>query len=839
MEQLNCVRNLDEEAVILNTALLKNKNKFGLMHLHSQEKPEPSEEGMRYALTLNRNLSVYGYTLDKDLLEDIAKLPKDQVKKVWDILSETVANTLDVESFRDRTLFYPNFPDEVMEKSDMELYLNSLIYYIGGAFGVDTQNDLTEEPVKRTPALDLSNKPLKVIESGDLKDISDLMDERIHGLSMSREKEEELIALQKVAPGCFMAVVNNGREFASKENLVKTMNILYENGHPDFAGRLIKDTPDVLRFIAIRSNCNLGENKNRIDLGMQPKDFVLSLNKEEKKLVKSMLNHCKNLYADIWKQPDLWKKAMRYIGFDKKTPERVRGAFENLAHNRKLSETGRPLLTPVKQMQIAISAVRKNDLNPALTFAKNFPGMYAANAIEFVKNCSSVKDATILSNKLREIGKNLPPVDLIKLIKKVYHINDDDYEYFKNRHGKVFVKENAKDFPENFKPPLMSAISEALYENIKDTKVLGKVYIDPELRNHVVPLRGERDASCNASLSKYSNIPMTDNNLLCFGISWTERNCPLENVDMDLSVTAYDEDMNRVGEIYYGTLKTSWGCHSGDYTHGLGRNESEPGSMEMIFCDKEAMKKAGIRYLVPEINGFNGEFQKEVDLRFVSFDKDAELNRDELYDKGDKPISVSGEPLEYTDVHARSIGVTGAARQAIPMIYDVQKNKGIWLDEKYDNRSLFVNVYNDYGRKLLKAAVEHALHQHYPTMDDLFGLYAEICGTRDMEKLDDIVFAPMEEADTVFLAEQTKNRLGADLKLKEGAELITSAELEKISANFMAKQPKLTEEKELSLEKTEEKTVEKKDLHSLMAEAIREVRECDEQNMESSPAMER
>ena len=69
--------------------------------------------------------------------------------------------------------------------------------------------------------------------------------------------------------------------------------------------------------------------------------------------------------------------------------------------------------------------------------------------------------------------------------------------------------------------------------------------------------------------------------------------------------------------------------------------------------------------------------------------------------------------------------------------------------------------------------------------------------------------------------------------------MITSAELEKISANFMAKQPKLTEEKELSLEKTEEKTVEKKDLHSLMAEAIREVRECDEQNMESSPAMER
>ena len=820
---------LDQDAIVLNTALLKNKNKFGLMYL-APLAATFSEEGMRYALTLNRNLSCYGYTLSKDLLEETSKLSKYQVKRVWDMLSTSVENVLDVESFRDRTLFYPNFPEEVMEKSDAELYLNSLIYYIGSAFGVDAQESLVEEPVKRTPALNLSDKPLKVIENGSLTDVYDLMDERIHGLSMSKEQEDELNILRKIASGCFIDAVNNGREFASKENLVKTMNMLYESGYSSFAERLIKDTPDVLRFIALRSNCNLGENKNRIDLGMKPKDFILSLNKEEKKMVKNMLNRCKNLYADIWKQPDLWKKAMRYIGFDKRTPERVRGAFNNLANNRKVTETGRVLKTPAKWMQDAILDIRNRKLNSALKFADNFPGMYAANVIEFVKNCKTEENAEALSNKLQEVGKNLPPLDLMKLVKRVYHINDDDYEYFKNRHGKVFVKENAKDFPENYKFPLMAAISGALYESMKDTKDLGKVYIDPALEDHVVPLRGERDASYNASLSKYSNIPMTDDNLLCFGISWTERNLDdddldlYDHVDMDLSVAAYDENMNRMEYINYHRLKSSWGCHSGDYTHGLGRDQSEPGSMEMIYCDKELMKKEGIRYLVPEISGFNGEFQKEIDLRFVSFEKDAELDfslRKELEERYCR--SISGEPLEYTDIHSRSIGVSGNSRQAIPMIYDVQENKGIWLDEAYDNRSPFVNVHNSYGKKLLKASVEHALHQHYPTMKDLFALYAEACGERDVENIEDSVFAPIEEADTVFLAEQTKNRLGSDLKLKEGAELITSAELEKISADFLAKQPKLT--KELSLEESKEKSAGKKDLHSLMAEAVKDARE--------------
>ena len=115
--------------------------------------------------------------------------------------------------------------------------------------------------------------------------------------------------------------------------------------------------------------------------------------------------------------------------------------------------------------------------------------------------------------------------------------------------------------------------------------------------------------------------------------------------------------------------------------------------------------------------------------------------------------------------------------------------------------------------------MEHALHQHYPTMKDLFALYAETCGERDVENIEDSVFAPIEEADTVFLAEQTRNRLGSDLKLKEGAELITSAELEKISADFLAKQPKLT--KELS---PEEEIVKREDLHTLMAEAAKEAR---------------
>lgn len=768
---------VDKTAIKANEILIKDLNRFSLIGLDYDKNAEIAEEGIRNALTFNRKLAAYGYSLDKDLLEKIAQMPKEKLGQAWNIMAQSIERVLGVESFRDRTLFYPNFPKEVMGKSEAELYLNSLVYYIGNAFGIDTQKGIVSQ--KCASELDFIYKDLVILSEGTLKDIRDLMDQRIHGLSMSRDKEEDLVWFANHYPSSFVAcAIHNNKPYSSKENLVKTVSLLYDLGAKEYATCMIKDTPDVLRFIAHRSNQNMEEAHNRIDLAMQPREFVLSLNKEEKKVIKSMLNRCKNLYVDIWRHPGLWGKAMRYIGFIEKTPERVKGAFFNLANNRRVNEMGHPILTPSKRMKEAIQEIRAGDLDKALCLAENYPGFCAANIIELVKNCPTQLEAAKLSSGILEKCRNLPVLDLLKIKKRVLTINDNDFEYFKNRNGKVFVKENAKDFPDTYRYVLDAAITKILRESIAGTKALGKVYIDPELKSHIVPLRGERDASYNAPLTRYSEIPMTNNNLLCFGISWTQRADAIkDDVDMDLSVVAYDEDMNRIGHIYYGKLLTTWGCHSGDYTHGLGFDRSEPGSIEMIYCDKQKMKESGIRYLVPEISGFNREFQKEIDLRFLSFDRNYEMSVADC---------VPNNP-EYTVLHNRSIGVSGAGRQAIPMVYDVENNKGVWLDEVYNNWSPFMNVHNSYGRKLLKATVEHALHQTYPTMQELFTEYAQA------EKSP---IVPMNEADTVFLAEQTKNQLGPDLDIKSGATVITSAQLDLISSEYLTRQSRPEREAE-------------------------------------------
>ena len=65
---------------------------------------------------------------------------------------------------------YPNFPGQVMEASEVELYLNAMAHYIGDGFGVRIMPEYKKQP--RTKL----NEPftLKVIDLGTEKDFKEI-----------------------------------------------------------------------------------------------------------------------------------------------------------------------------------------------------------------------------------------------------------------------------------------------------------------------------------------------------------------------------------------------------------------------------------------------------------------------------------------------------------------------------------------------------------------------------------------------------------------------------------------------------------------------------------------
>ena len=74
-------------------------------------------------------------------------------------IDRLIRDRLGLDEFQQAHMFYPGFPEEVMGKSDAELYLNAIIYY-GARYGADIMGFanvmqeygmMQKEPTERTP----------------------------------------------------------------------------------------------------------------------------------------------------------------------------------------------------------------------------------------------------------------------------------------------------------------------------------------------------------------------------------------------------------------------------------------------------------------------------------------------------------------------------------------------------------------------------------------------------------------------------------------------------------------------------------------------------------------
>ena len=110
--------------------------------------------------TAVKNIEALGYTFSKDVLVNLLTSSTEDVI----LFSNEITNTLKamVGANVIYAPMYPNFPSQVMAASDAELYINSLLHYLGDSIGlrilpVYEKND--------PPALN-HKRPLTIIDLG-------------------------------------------------------------------------------------------------------------------------------------------------------------------------------------------------------------------------------------------------------------------------------------------------------------------------------------------------------------------------------------------------------------------------------------------------------------------------------------------------------------------------------------------------------------------------------------------------------------------------------------------------------------------------------------------------
>lgn len=147
---------------MINEILLRRKNKLTVPQKISFEKIIPTEKQERMVMTIVKNVQSLGYTFDKEVIANLIEYDEDELEKFYTELIPMLKKLVGADVKYNP--MYPNFPKQVLEMDEFELYFNALIYYM-------TMGELVPEyqADERFPLLD--NVKFTVLSVGDSEDL--------------------------------------------------------------------------------------------------------------------------------------------------------------------------------------------------------------------------------------------------------------------------------------------------------------------------------------------------------------------------------------------------------------------------------------------------------------------------------------------------------------------------------------------------------------------------------------------------------------------------------------------------------------------------------------------
>jgi len=115
--------------------------------------------------TLIKKFEGYGYIFSKELAIAISK---EERNVIIDKLKAVIKVIEDFKSDKNYTVFYKNFPDEVINMSEVDLYINQILHYWIGYLPSNSENIIKEDV-----------EPSKLVKARELNLIDDEMIEKL------------------------------------------------------------------------------------------------------------------------------------------------------------------------------------------------------------------------------------------------------------------------------------------------------------------------------------------------------------------------------------------------------------------------------------------------------------------------------------------------------------------------------------------------------------------------------------------------------------------------------------------------------------------------------------
>ncbi|ANV71386.1 cytoplasmic protein [Bacillus thuringiensis] len=674
-----------------------------------------------YLATVLKNLESLGFTFSEPLIEELQTLSVDAFTSFYKELVKHLKEM--VGAHIQFTPMYPNFPQQMMDLSDADLYINAIIHYVTLRLPVSKVEE-------RLPLLDRVD--LKVIDLGSEEDFNQMISQLISAnssISSTDKTDVEWAITHTEDVSCFLPNV-----IPHKENMSFIIGVLLINRKisADAAAKYFKTATDVHRLAVA-----LSEGDVSLASSVRFKKF----NRAERRFLLGLLEQCGNITEDMLRYKKRWIRLGEILHpaeYHTRFPKTHR-AFEILRNNIKV-ETFNGKIE---------AALLNRDIMTAKNLLKTRPGEFARRLDHLIRLCSdkSTDVFNILEDFLSIIGNVSTPV-LLQLTAHFKHRNDkNEFRTFfpKGNVAKAIGIENTLPFiSEDICLMIVKMCEDTLKNRFAELPSLGKVFLDEQLKNHLVPFSQRSASKALRTLSRGSKVDLPEGDTIRFFLWWKEGYVNGQHtgrVDIDLSAAMYDEDWQYKEHVSFTNLRSKnfKAYHSGDIT------SAPKGASEFIDFDIPSVLKYGARYVVMTLLSYTDQPYKDLPECFTGWMV--------------RQYPGSGEIFEPSTVQDK-VDITADTQISIPVILDLKERKLIWTDLSLTRDLTYDNTIeaNQKGMILVGKALTNLVK---PNLYDLFRLHIEARG----ELVQDI-----EEAESIF-------------SLDKG---ITPFDIEKIISDFIA-----------------------------------------------------
>ena len=708
-----------------------------------------------YIATMLKNIEVLGFTLSEKVIETLKLKDTDFIVEFYSELVTVLKNM--VGQGENMIPMYPNFPEQVMEMSEVEFYINAIIHYIS------LGTILPEYEAKEKFPL-IGNYNLKVIDLGSVEDYESILTNLLASkIALSENDQKDVSYLIESIDNLDELIPDN---IPIKENLTFATPLLMAqltDVKPLLS--LYKTATDVLRLATVMSG-----GHPSLKYGVKFKSFK----RKDRKFLLTLLENCNNIEEDMLRYKTLWiKLGEKLHPFEYKSLTKVNVAFDKLRNKGKI-------VTFKGRLEEAFE--RKN-VKLVVSLLSKRPGEFARSldrVLRMVENEDAnvqLKQRLEVVDSFRLIANKLPSKMLLDL--KSYFSNRDkndlDIRAFfpKGSVSNAYVIENELK-------PLETKVCRAierlcvgeLTRAYSEREELGKVFIDAELKSIVAPTVLRTASKTLRNLSRGSRLKLKDTTKFIRPfIYWKQPEG--ERVDLDLSVLFLDENFNRIGYVSYSHYKEEelGAVHSGDIT------SAPKGACEFVDINIEKAKKAGVKYVISSVYSFTQTPFKDLPECFAGY-----MERD----------NKTGEIFEPKTVENKS-DLASTNIVSLTNVIDLDSREAIWMDLGLNSTPSFRANNVENNQDTLVCSLKAILNAKKSTLYDVVKLNAFARGEIvDDVREADVVFSlkSLEELYALYPVEETDEVKDVSDEDKEETEtkvqrLITPYEVDIIISDFI------------------------------------------------------